>query len=85
MRQASIRILCLGKKSDKVPPAKTAAVNPSHTVDPRRPAWAISIAKESRIAGRAVPKIVWKKPTMARDKKAEIVSSIFLPCLNDKP
>ena len=40
---------------------KMAAVNPSHTADPRMPALAMSISKESRIAGWAVPKIVWKK------------------------
>jgi hypothetical protein len=77
MRQAIMRILCLGNRSDNVPPAKTAAVKPNHTADPRRPVWAISIPKESRMEGRAVPRIVWKKPTMAKDRKAEMVSIIF--------
>jgi hypothetical protein len=58
IKQASMRTLCLEKKSDKAPPAKMAAVKPSHAEDPRRPASAIVIPRLFRMAGRAVPRIV---------------------------
>ena len=75
IRHPSKMIRCRSKRSDSTPPMRMDTVNPSQAEAPKAPAWTISMASVARIAGSAVPRMVWKIPTIVWETKAAAVIS----------